>query len=417
MKDNLKDRWIPVLLFFLTGCLPVLVSFYFGLGEVLRSIIFGYSIILSVILYYSDKKVKLFKFDSRIPFLLLLLLVQGMFIGIFFLSFGYNKQKSFWEYSILALLAFVGYRVGEILVVGAPPERIFNYLLAIGTSDVLFIIAKMNIWGVDARSSFGTTNLIPVFLFAIFIMKGKILIKLISTLSLIFGLLGTFMSGMRSSTTITVIQIIVYLVVISLRKRVEQKLWMWFVLVSFSVVCVLLMYALNFVDKIDDKVEMVVSRMNNSLFRNGEIKLDEGEDQGRGRVVEAEIALDEQYDKSGIAGAVLGMGHGFVFVEPENNNLTAHVHFTIVAYFVRYGIVGVVIYLYIIGCLITNLIYSLRNKSWYLSIELPVSISAIYLAFLSLVSGTLVYPSAWIIIGITLSLNKSQARTLVKEIK
>ena len=336
--------------------------------------------------------------NSRVSTLLLLMMVilfcQGTLVGATHAVANINSWSKWAEYTLLALFWVLGLQAGQRLMgyLEARSVALLVFFLALG--DVGLMIPRVAVLGLDIRSPFGTTIWAP-FLVVLILTSRSSFRAVISFIVLLAAIVAALVSGMRSSALLTFGGMAFAAAYLGWhRVIVHGRLVACSVILALKIVSFIVL-APNIVELVHRNVTLVQSRLQGSIL-SAEIVLDEG---GMGREREAQIALTSFNENSGLLQKLVGVGHGFVY-SSDTKDSTAHIHITPVAFYVRYGLVGLVSYSILFIWVLQKAFVSFWQK-WteYNAYIFAIRIAATLLVVGSVVAGFLVQPLSWVVIG------------------
>jgi hypothetical protein len=176
-------------------------------------------------------------------------------------------------------------------------------------------------------------------------------------------------------------------------------------LLKYVMICLLFLGVLvvftpeNIKNSLITNVDNVVYRFETTLFSEEGVQLDSSSSNG-GRKVEAESAMDEFNENSGLH-IITGYGHGFVYFDRMQEKVKAHVHITYVAYYIRYGIIGLIFLtvLYFVSLANTIKLF-FKPRSLSNAILFGLWLSVLQILFISLIAASLISIIHWVIIGL-----------------
>lgn len=260
-------------------------------------------------------------------------------------------------------------------------------LMILAFSELLLVIPRVLIVGLDVRTSLGFTYLLPcIFLFIKSDAKG--LVIFIITSILYFA--AIFTSGLRS---VLIPGILIYIVsLLFLFKTVnevgiliDRKKYLF---IAPLVIIATLMFAsnvFNFKDRIYHATNVVIVRMEQTLLNSDGARLDPNE----GRQEESAFALEAFEKDASILNYFVGMGYGFSYRDnSKDGELSAHVHITPIAYFIRHGFLSLIIYLLLFYGVVKS--FFSANK-----INFAIKFSLLVWLLSSLFAGVIIMPIFW----------------------
>lgn len=384
-------------LFFITiipfGSLFISIGLYIKLQSILIFLACFFTVIKkenSIII-----KNNIFSFTSLFFFGL------GSIIGLCYVAFGDNDVYKYIEYSFLTFSTYVGFRYGYIKSQG----DIVSFIFFIFFSVVILFI-PMFFSGKFYRSSIGVSNLFPVIMLFILCPQFRIssFLKTVALALFLLQILCIILSGMRSSVGNAVLVSVILLIYLLFDRRMQ----LGFVLMKrislflFCIICIFFIIPSNLMHSIDNKLNSVYNRFSVTIFNDEKIKIDTNDE--KGRVIQAQSLLKAIEHKNGNNILILGYGHGFTFFDEMSYKEKAHSHITWTAYYARYGILGVILYIIMFCFVLYKLIllfFMNRNNYNIFSFALWLSVLQIFLT--SLIAGSLISIINWIIIGMAVS--------------
>jgi hypothetical protein len=327
---------------------------------------------------------------------LLFIFFYGTVIGSCYMILGNNDAYKMIQYSFLSLSSYVGYKTGFIV---AQKNNLFYFIIIFILVDLLLFYALF-LDSDKGRTSIGTSNLFPVLLIVFIDLKS------IASKKYRFLIIGLFLtavlacltSGMRSSLGTMAISFgLVFLYRFQFRSLLR--------LLKYVMICLLFLGVLvvftpeNIKNSLITNVDNVVYRFETTLFSEEGVQLDSSSSNG-GRKVEAESAMDEFNENSGLH-IITGYGHGFVYFDRMQEKVKAHVHITYVAYYIRYGIIGLIFLtvLYFVSLANTIKLF-FKPRSLSNAILFGLWLSVLQILFISLIAASLISIIHWVIIGL-----------------
>lgn len=277
-----------------------------------------------------------------------------------------------------------------------------RWLGLLAVYDFLWLVVRVLVVGLDVRTSYGFSFLSPFFALYLsrYVFKSSVMsvaaLLFVATIVLFTGVL----SGLRSVSAFSVILVLLLLY----RAGVERLIGVAIVaIIAISFIGVLratdLVGDIQFGRQFDRSVEIIINRFNTSLLSDEGVKVDPGE----GRSDEAQMAMDEFFGANHLSvDNIFGRGFGFSFIDnSKDGELTAHVHMTPVAYWVRNGVVGFAFYVFTLMLAVYVFLEALvRRLPSY--IFLMRSIFLVWSAG-SLFAGLLLSPVYWLLYGAVVS--------------
>ena len=331
---------------------------------------------------------------------LLGLFALGTTIGASYVVVGDNSMMFWGIYSLLTaawLVALVaGWRLSRVLDARSLSTAIV--LLCIGD---LVMLGPRSLLGFDVRNGMGTTGWLGALLVVRCILPSSGFLLGVAPIPLIaVGCGAAMLSGSRTTVILTAVSLcaaIIYLFRARKILRIRLDATVAFGAVLMLPVAVVMSQLSS---DIESQMSLVSARVQVTLLNEDEFSLDEG---GRGREVEADSALREFERRADVVSWAFGLGHGFSYVTGAPGDVaSAHVHITPVAFLVRYGLVGVgVLALMFLSTLRSFLRASLAPPTTTMAIDWAVQMTTVSLWVSSLVSGMLVNPMAWLLIGMS----------------
>lgn len=334
--------------------------------------------------------------NSIMSSFLLFLFFYGTIIGAFYLVFGNNDAYKMIQYSFLALSAYIGFKTGFKI---AQKNNLFYFIFIFLLVDLLLFYALF-FNGNKGRTSIGTSNLFPVLLI-IFLNLESILsrkFKFLITFLLLTAVLAGLISGMRSSLgTIAISCGIVFIYKFQFLKS--------FKFLKYSIICTLFISICGFFipDNIKSSVyvsvESIIYRFEKTLFNQDGIQLDSSSSNG-GRKLEAESAIQEFNKNTGLH-TFIGYGHGFIYFDQMQEKVKAHIHITYIAYYVRYGLLGISFLTFFFLSSIFHLAkYFFKPRDLINSIKFGLWLSVLQILIISLIAASLISIVHWVVIGL-----------------
>lgn len=360
------------MIFYIIGGMAVGYYLYFFL------IIF---IIFFYLINYSKKEYPDFVLSS-----ILIIIVSSIVLGGINAILGINDFKNYFSYTLMG----VGYISAILLGLFLSDKRdiAVKILFVLGMSELLLVIPRIFVVGFDSRTSMGFTFLIPyLFLFIRFNFFYFLFFIFIS-----FLFLGaTLFSGLRSVLFsgfvlyfYNIFKLNLYFDKSSKKISKNNKKYYFIYPLIILFLVVFSFNILNLRDRIENSTNIVITRMEQTLLNSDGVRLDPKE----GRSEEAEIALVKFREHAYLINYLIGMGYGFSFNDDSKDGEgSAHVHITPVAFFLRHGVLGIVLYFLLIYGMLKIFISKNVSKQEKLSLFLWLSSSLFY--------GALILPTFW----------------------
>ena len=367
--------------------LSALISIFIGIEYI---IIRYFSIILITIIFFIPLYRHLNFNNYYIKFSYFVLIIST-FIGLYNISrINGNNIFEWLQYSLSYFCALVCFQIGWAL--SKLNDREYQRSLGlIALADTSALIPRFILDGTEVRSSLGVS---PVF--AYWLNSGWAGRKLPWAVSILFILLHsvlTIASGLRSLILGILANIYYFL---------TQREWRIYN-IQLLIVTIVTTTALGSVFVASDfpilsrGAEIIQTRFEQTLFSDEGIKLDPKEG---GRTEESLLALYQFQSNQTAVDIIFGRGYGFVFYDYyKGEKDTAHIHLTLIASYVREGIMGAARYSWLLLWVYYATFYNVilrRKKCW----ELVVS--SVLVSY-SLVSGYLIDPIYWLFIGYSLN--------------
>lgn len=274
---------------------------------------------------FSVLYVKKIHFDFREPFYLLLIyqILIGTLSSLYFQEeiYDFNYYK-FFQYSLIPIFSILLLNFGYYLGRYSLNEVVFLFALSefISALGLNFSLGIGNF-----RGSTGITALLPIIFYYSLKMHGKYLI--------ILGLIimQIFASGMRSK----LLELILIVPLIFLLDRPLLK----FLLKPRWVFLIFFVGSLGF-NTFTNQIEGTINRLNQSILNSEGVSLDTNDEEGRlAEVYSASKYFD--WDKA----TIFGMGNGFRYQDFGRGHIKNHLHITPAAFFFRYGIAGLTLFI------------------------------------------------------------------------
>ncbi len=411
-------RNLPVLMICLS-LLAVASSFVAGVDVAYRlSALLSVVLMLLVLIRVGFKRYLL----ASVPVVwFLLICVFGSLFGFLNVFLRDNSLQQYLVYTGLYWGEAFALSVGAIFfrglaVDGLADEEIakeaIRWLGLLAVYDLLWVIVRVLVVGLDVRTSYGFSFLSPFLALYLskYVVKSSVMSVVVLLLVAIVVLVTGVLSGLRSVSAFSVILVLL----LFYRAGVERLIGV----VIIATIATNIMGLLRATDLVGDvgfgrqfdrSVEIIINRFNTSLLSDEGVKVDPGE----GRSEEAQMALDEFFGPNHVAvDNIFGRGFGFSFIDnSKDGELTAHVHMTPVAYWVRSGGVGFVFYVFtLIFAAYMFLESLLRRSPSYLF--LMRSIFLVWTAG-SLFAGLLLSPVYWLLYGAVISSRAFGAKGVV----
>lgn len=331
---------------------------------------------------------------TRFGRFILFLCVYGSAIGLYHVVDHYNDLFKYLQYSFLAFSAYIGFKTGSIYV---SKHNLITIIIFLFLVDTLMFVSLRGA-GHIGRTSIGTSNLLPVMLFLLLTIKkiDNYNQKLIIYVSVFVSIIAYLTSGMRSSIGVMTLSIIALIIYSLSWKLVSGLLRLIIILVILSFI-ISIFIPKSFINNIETRVDSVVYRFETTIFNDEGIKLDSNNNEGREE--EAQSAIDEFFSNSGFH-EVLGYGHGFIYFDRMQQRVKAHLHITYVAYYVRYGIVGILFLVTLYSSVLFFMFRSFfKSKTFENGIRFSLWLSVFQICLISLFAASLISTVHWIIIG------------------
>ena len=304
---------------------------------------------LAVLLFLllSERKIDVRAMLTRIY---LLVFLEGILVGGVNVLFDRNSLYHYCIYSIIYLMGFIGLIVGQSMARQLTKERLLSVLATIGLAESLYLIPRIFGLGIATRSSMGFSFFAPL----LFLRKAVTTIDTIQFVATGVTLASVYLlSGLRSVLITGLI----------------MCAWMfWLRPIRFSVIrtsAIALLAGIAFTSlptesqirqSVENSVTVVLTRMNQTLFSESGFRLDPAE----GRDEEVSAAYDNFLSLATPLDHIFGRGFGFSYPSYEDGAIMAHLHITPVAYYFRNGILGILLYFWIIGLSVTFFLRVLR---------------------------------------------------------
>lgn len=142
-------------------------------------------------------------------------------------------------------------------------------------------------------------------------------------------------------------------------------------------------------ERIESSVYVVSKRMQQTLLNEDGMRLDPK----GGRKEEAEFALEAFRESAGEIDYLIGRGYGFAYYDfSKDGEITGHVHITPIAFFVRYGFLGVFFY----SIVLFDVIWIFLRKK---KLPFPYRVTLLIWYSSSLFAGTILFPTFWLFYG------------------
>lgn len=342
---------------------------------------------------------------SKLRTMVGLLAIQGSIVGGISSYTGENDWPKWTAYSVLGMSWYFGMRAGEAVGRRFSAAQLTTLILALCWADLALFAPRVYNLGLEVRSPWGSTLWLGFLVScAVTQYRGRPGVKIM--LAFVTGLVATLVSGMRLTTvTALAAPMLTFLYLRWHHFRVARPV------ARFALVATLLtiVAVATFPDlwrRASEKLQTVGDRLGRSIFSDTEVHLDEG---GEGREAEADRALDEFGARKDDLKTVAGCGHGFVYRDPWGKD-SAHVHITPIAFYVRYGLVGVVAFFILLVFVIVaacgsflSPVSELRVILFGIDLELTLTwVGALF-------AGLLVLPAPWLCLGLSLGI-RSQIR-------
>ena len=325
---------------FCVSLLCVLVAFFFGVEVAYRL-----SVLLSVfVLFLFAFVCKGGSVAFRQPLILLFSCVVflGVVLGLLNVFFRDNSIKEFFIYSgiycgqLVALVlgySYVYRLAGDGCSSVVDEVHVFKWLAWLCLFDVLWVLVRVFVVGLDVRTSYGFSYLLPFLI--VYVARFKSLGLLFSSVwvyvSSSFFLAYGLLSGLRSVSAMAVLLLFLTFAFSGVRRFFVG------VLVSLILVASVGFFFVNgafdgqqATRRVETSVGIIVNRFKLTLFNDGGAKLDPN----GGRADESMYALGDFFGREYVVFDMLvGRGYGFVFSDhSKDGELSAHVHVTPVAF-------------------------------------------------------------------------------------
>ena len=326
---------------------------------------------------------------------LIAVVLMGTIVGAVYCSDGGNAVGKWLNYSGLGISWVVALYAGRAMGGTLGWSSLVRVFLLAALGDVLMLIPRLTVINID-RAPYGTTYLLfGLVILSVLPVAGRV-IAVAAVAGALLGLAGGALSGMRVSLTFSVVSVLLAgAYALRLRRRRLTNLAPRLIAAGMLVVPLAAAGA-SMLPTIETQVSFVQARLEATVFNQEGFTLDENV--MGSRQDELERSYSEFEHRNDVGAWIWGFGHGFVY--DNGIETTAHVHVTPVAFFLRYGIIGVVIYLFMFVFSLGSVASAWRRE--------PSNWNAIYLSFQvaaslywlnSLVGGVLVFPQAWLLIG------------------
>ncbi|MBI2933103.1 MAG: hypothetical protein HYY16_15775 [Planctomycetes bacterium] len=324
---------------------------------------------------------------------------HGAAIGLVYCAAGVNSWSHWAEYCLLSVGWTIAVHAGFNLGALASNRLLAVMIATLALGDLLLFIPRIAVVGLDYRSPWGGSLWVGSLLVWYLCYSRQILGVVMALVLSLLLIGGGAASGMRFSvlnTGFAVVAALVYVVLhrLALPQAIPRATAM------LGVVAVILVFMpISVTDVLSGMMDVATNRLGATLLNPEGPSFDED---GRGRELEAELAIQEFVDRGSNVSYFTGFGHGFVF---DNARLErkAHIHITPVAFYVRYGILGVLILAIVWLLTMVNFVRSaLRTSTDENVMDFCLQLTAAQIITGSLVAGSFVFPLAWFIVGVGL---------------
>ena len=318
----------------------------------------------------------------------LYLFVFGSLIGLLNIITSNNDFNFYVIYSALSFLHLISFIAGCICACKGTLV-LYKILLYYSLFDILMAIPRYIHRGTELRSPLGASLLIvPVI---IVILSKQSLFKHWLYYIIPLGIYNVISSGMRSSVVVffsTLFMSFLYIRNPNIKRFVKLSS-IFVILIIFSL---FIPNARNIASK---KINEVEGRLERTIFNRNNFQIDED----AGRVYESKIAVRSFYSSAELVDIIFGAGYGFTY--SEGNDYKTHVHITYLAWFIRFGIVGQIIYVILFLSVIGYYFYFFFESRNSNSIILfSISTFCLSVLIMSLIAGSLIQSMPWFFLGI-----------------
>lgn len=299
-----------------------------------------------------------------------------------------NTPSEWVEYSFLYVAAVFSFHIGwSASLCAGRRQSVFLGFVALG--DFAAIFSKIATVGISVRSSTGATPILPFLMDAIQRKAGGRIVNIA-----LFGLhtIVVISAGLRS-LLVSVASNLYYL----FRGKARIVLAGTVIAVAIAITGLPNTLSTLFPEGfIGSRIYLIETRFRQTLFSEQGLRLDPGV----GRYEESQLALSWFMQNVSLQDYIVGRGYGFTyndFYKGEMN--TAHVHITMVAAYLREGVLGVLRYLWLVVWALFVFgarFISMNPRSWESAV-------VVVLVGYSLISGYLLDPIYWILIGYSMN--------------
>lgn len=336
---------------------------------------------------------------------------QGLLIGGVRTVLGFNLFGDFIQYSLLWALAIFAFCIGSTYAQRESKYETNKLFAKIFVVELASVFARIDV-GFFTRSSVGFSFFLPFWEQSI--LRGKNFTwrsGFSLTVTFFMFLYVIFFSGLRS---VFVLGLVVFGISffhfskyaafgLTYTSGRGSGLIRFFYILAVIILATALYQSYEYWSYFFD---IVRRRFAATIFNTESFQLDPAE----GRSEEADKAL-AMFEQTGHAlKEIFGLGFGFVFFESTNwkAGWVAHIHITPVAYFVRFGMVGVFFWcsLFLVPVVRWRVLRKAKVELW---------VFIVYYLFLSssMFAGFLNVPAFWLLLGYMASIQCVKHKSLI----
>lgn len=346
--------------------------------------------------------------DKRIVIPLALVLSVGTFVGAVYVAEGSNSLSKWAIYSGLGFTWVVAVIAGERVGRAAHPLTLVRVVLLLCALDAVMLIPRFLIVGMEGRTSWGFSPWAAASAVSLATPGLSRRERLFGGAVVVAVLLGTALSGMRSAVFLAAASFGAAAIYLA---RSWHKKWVRRIAIVMVVGAVSVSAAienLGLSETAERQASLVAARMNATLLREDGIVLDE--DAG-GREFEAREAMAEFERRGAWHAWAIGYGHGFTFFNSVLGEVVAHVHISPLAFFVRYGVLGVALYGGILLLVCWNAIRELlaRRGTAGSALRFMIHVTVVTIVGGGIIAGSMMIPISWFAVGFGAAIAKSSS--------
>lgn len=263
----------------------------------------------------------------------------GTLVGALWVGEGQNSTRFWLAYSLIGAGWLAGLQAGWRSARHLDDRALATLLVTACLGDALLVVPRVFTFGMDQRSPLGASVWIgsTVMLLASGTLTRRW--KWLAGFALTATLLGTLASGMRSSLLLGIGSLIPAFLYLLRARRIHGRAARRLIAAGLAVGAASLAALPWAMDSIERKLDLASRRMQATVFSEEGFQLDED----NGRDTEARWALQEFERRGSKVAPLVGYGHGFIYYNAFQDERLSHVHITPVAFYVRYGAIGLVV--------------------------------------------------------------------------